>query len=236
VSAAAVIVAAGSGRRIGGEPKQFRMLGPAPLLAWSCHALARNEGISELVVVVPTGVAVAPPGWLTDLCDIVVEGGPTRRDSVGLGLAGMSGEHDSVLVHDGARPFLSARLIGLVLEACREGPAIPGLPLTDTVKLIGEGGLVLSTLDRDRLRAVQTPQGFPLELLRTLHEQSPHDGPEATDDAFLAESVGIPVRIVPGDPLNLKVTTGADLALAEWLVRSGDPAAAGIEPPAFAAD
>ena len=234
MSAAAVIVAAGSGRRIGGEPKQFRMLGPAPLLAWSCHALARNEGMSELVVVVPPGVAVDPPDWLKGLCDTVVEGGPTRRDSVGLGLAALSGEHDTVLVHDGARPFLSAKLIGSVLEACREGPAIPGLPLTDTVKLVGEGGLVLSTLDRDRLRAVQTPQGFPLELLRGLHEQSADDGPEATDDAFLAEAVGIPVRIVSGDPLNLKVTTGADLALAEWLVHSGDLSAAGIEPPAVA--
>jgi 2-C-methyl-D-erythritol 4-phosphate cytidylyltransferase len=231
VSTAAVIVAAGSGRRLGGEPKQFRMLGTAPLLAWSCHAMNRHAQISELVVVVPGECAASPPAWLTGLCDAVVEGGPTRRDSVGRGLAGLTREHERVLVHDGARPFLAAKLIGRVLEACREGPAIPGLRLTDTVKLIGEGGLVLSTLDRDRLRSVQTPQGFPLDLLRSLHDRAARDDAEATDDAFLAEAAGIPVRIVSGDPLNLKVTTGADLALAEWLVRSGDPAAAGIVPP-----
>lgn len=231
MSSGAVVVAAGSGRRLGGEPKQFRKLGAAPLLAWSCHALSTHPGISELVVVVPTSVAAAPPDWLTGLCDVVVAGGPTRRDSVGLGIAGLSGGHETVLVHDGARPFLSPKLIGRVLEACRDCPAIPGLPLTDTVKLVGEGGKVLSTLDRDRLRAVQTPQGFPLSLLRELHERAARVDAEATDDAFLAEAAGIPVRVVDGDPLNLKVTTGADLALAEWLVGSGDPEAAGIEPP-----
>jgi 2-C-methyl-D-erythritol 4-phosphate cytidylyltransferase len=172
------------------------------------------------VVVVPANVAAAPPDWLTRLCDVVVAGGPTRRDSVGLGIAGLSGRSETVLVHDGARPFLSPKLIGRVLDACRDCPAIPGLP-----------GRVLSTLDRDRLRAVQTPQGFPLSLLRELHERAARDDAEATDDAFLAEAAGIPVRVVDGEPLNLKVTTGADLALAEWLVGSGDPEAAGIEPP-----
>ena len=231
MSAGAVVVAAGSGRRLGGVPKQFRKLGTVPLLAWSCHALSRHSDISELVVVVPADIAAAPPDWLVGLCDRVVEGGPTRRDSVRLGIAGLSGGHGTVLVHDGARPYLSAKLISRVLETCRDCPAIPGLPLTDTVKLVGEGGRVLSTLDRARLRAVQTPQGFPLSLLRELHEQAARDDAEATDDAFLAEKAGIPVRVVDGDPLNLKVTTGADLALAEWLVGSGDLEAAGIEPP-----
>ncbi|MGW8283810.1 MAG: IspD/TarI family cytidylyltransferase, partial [Gemmatimonadota bacterium] len=158
----------------------------------------------------------------------------TRRESVGRGLAALEGEHDTVLVHDGARPFLSERLISRVAEACAEGPAIPGLPLTDTVKLIGEGGRVLSTLDREMLRAVQTPQGFPLDMLIDLHEQAARDGTEATDDALLAEAAGIPVRVVAGDPLNLKVTTLAELALSEWMVRNGDPAAEGIEVPRIA--
>jgi len=233
VSAGAVVVAAGSGSRLGGVPKQFRRLGNAPLLAWSCAALSRHSDISELVVVVPAEIAAAPPDWLTGLCDGVVPGGRTRRDSVGLGIAGLSGQHETVLIHDGARPFLSAKLIGRVVDACRYGPAIPGLPLTDTVKLVGEAGRVLSTLDRDRLRAVQTPQGFPLALLRELHERAVREDTEATDDAFLAEAAGVPVLVVDGDPLNLKVTTRADLALAEWLVSSGDPKAAGIEVPGF---
>ncbi len=231
MSAGAIIVAAGSGRRLGGEHKQFRALGPAPLLAWSCHALSRHPDISELVVVVPAQFAVAPPDWLKGVCDVVVAGGPTRRDSVGLGIAALSAGHETVLVHDGARPFPSVKLIGRVAEVCRDGPTIPGLPLTDTVKLVGEGGRVLSTLDRDRLRAAQTPQGFPLALLRELHERAARDDTEATDDACLAEAAGIPVRVIDGEPLNLKVTTRADLALAEWLVRSGEPEAAGIEVP-----
>ncbi len=128
-------------------------------------------------------------------------------------------------------PFLSERLITRVVEACGDGPTIPGLPITDTVKLIGEGGLVLSTLDRQMLRGVQTPQGFPLATLRALHERAARDATEPTDDALLAEAAGIPVRVVDGDPLNLKVTTRADLALSEWLLQNGDPLAEGIEAP-----
>jgi 2-C-methyl-D-erythritol 4-phosphate cytidylyltransferase/2-C-methyl-D-erythritol 2,4-cyclodiphosphate synthase len=190
MSVGAVIVAAGSGRRLGGEPKQFRQLGMAPLLAWSCHAMARHEAISELVVVVPAEFAAAPPDWLPALCDGIVEGGPTRRDSVGLGLAGLAGEHETVLVHDGARPFLPAKLIDRVLAAALEGPAIPGLPLTDTVKLVGEGGLVLSTLDRERLQAVQTPQGFPLALLRSCMSGRPMNDPRRRTTHFSPKRSG----------------------------------------------
>lgn len=233
MSTGAVIVAAGSGRRLGGKPKQFRELGGVPLLAWSCHAMSRHRGIAELVVVVPSDIAGAPPAWLAGLSDRVVEGGATRRASVGLGIAALADEHESVLVHDGARPFLSQRLISRVADACMDGPVIPGLPLTDTVKLIGEGGRVLSTLDREMLRTVQTPQGFPLPMLLDLHERAARAESEATDDAILAEAAGIPVQVVAGDPLNLKVTTLADLAMAEWLVRNGDPAAEGIEAPAI---
>jgi len=231
VSAAVVIVAAGSGSRFGGEPKQFRRLGGAPLLAWSCGTFSRHSGISEVVTVVPDRVAERPPAWLSDRSDRVVAGGETRRESVARGLEALRGGPAIVLVHDGARPFASPALIERVLNATGRFAAIPGLPLTDTVKMVDAGDRVLSTLDRERLRTVQTPQGFPLELLRDLHASAEAQGTRATDDAYLAERAGLPVRIIEGSTLNLKVTTPDDLALAEWLISSGRAAAEGIEPP-----
>lgn len=231
MSAAAVIVAAGSGSRFGGEPKQFRRLGGAPLLAWCCGTFSRQPRISELVVVVPDRMAESPPAWLSDLACRVVAGGETRRESVARGLEALSDEVATVLVHDGARPFVTPGLIDRVLNASLEFAAIPGLSLTDTVKMVDSGDRVLSTLDRDRLRTVQTPQGFPLRLLRDLHSSAEQRNTRATDDAYLAELAGVPVRIVEGTALNLKVTTPDDLALAEWLISSGRTAAEGIEPP-----
>ncbi|MFO7588850.1 MAG: 2-C-methyl-D-erythritol 4-phosphate cytidylyltransferase [Gemmatimonadota bacterium] len=240
MSAAAVVVAGGEGRRLGGGRKQFRRLGVAPLLAWCCEALARHPGVSELVVIVPVDVAEAPPSWLAAVADRVVAGGATRRESVRRGLAAVEGAHDVVLVHDGARPFLSEALVDRVLEAAAVGPAIPGLPLSDTVKMVGDDGRVRATLDRDLLRAAQTPQGFPLALLRELHESAAGDdgGPDGgaaaggvTDDAYLCERAGVPVRVVPGEAWNVKVTTALDLAFARWWAESGAAEAAGVRSP-----
>jgi 2-C-methyl-D-erythritol 4-phosphate cytidylyltransferase len=183
------------------------------------------------VVVVPEQVALSPPAWLADLAHRVVAGGETRRHSVTRGLAALSGENETVLVHDGARPFVTPALIDRILEACGQYPAIPGLKFTDTVKMVDAGDRVLATLDRDRLRSVQTPQGFPLGLLLELHLKAPEDETRVTDDARLAELAGIPVRVVEGAPLNLKVTTQIDLALAEWLISSGRTSAEEIEAP-----
>jgi 2-C-methyl-D-erythritol 4-phosphate cytidylyltransferase len=231
LSCASIIVAAGSGSRFGGEPKQFQLLAEAPLLAWSCNTFLRHGGVSELVVVVPEGVSIEPPDWLRRVADRIVAGGASRRESVALGLEGLSGSHDLVLVHDGARPFATPALIDRVLAASIEFPAIPGLPLTDTVKMVTEEMRVLSTLDRDRLRTVQTPQGFPLDLLRELHSEAEREAIDATDDARLAEIRGYPVRVVEGIRINLKVTTPEDMALAHWLVSSGRTEAEGIVAP-----
>ncbi|MCL7976614.1 MAG: 2-C-methyl-D-erythritol 4-phosphate cytidylyltransferase [marine benthic group bacterium] len=228
---AVVIVAAGTGSRFGGEPKQFRRLGGAPLLSWSCHTLARHPGVSDLIVVVPAEVEKRPPGWLVEVADEVVAGGETRRESVALGLAAVPDRSEFVLVHDGARPFVTPSLIGRVIDAGREGPAIPGLQITDTVKMIDDGSRVLATLDRDRLRTVQTPQAFPTSLLSELHLRAEQEATSATDDAALAERFGVPVRVIDGDPVNLKITTRADFALAEWLVAGGHTRRAGVEPP-----
>ena len=163
--------------------------------------------------------------------DHVVAGGATRRDSVRLGLERLSPTHAVVLVHDGARPFLPADLIDRLIAVGADVPAIPGLAPTDTVKMVGEGGRVLSTLDRDLLRSVQTPQAFPPDLLRELHARAASEGSRATDDAMLAEAAGVPVLVVRGDPINLKLTMPADLAFAEWIARGDTLGSAGIEPP-----
>ncbi len=232
MSAAAVIVAAGTGSRFGGEPKQFRPLGGAPLLSWSARTLARHPRVFELVVVVPADVKEDPPPWLVELADGVVAGGETRRESVALGLKAVSDRAEVVLVHDGARPFVTPSLIDRLIDASQNGPSIPGLPVTDTVKMIDDGSRVLATLDRDRLRTVQTPQAFPARLLSELHVRAEQEAATATDDAALAERFGVPVQVIDGDPVNLKITTRADFALAEWLVAGGHTRLAGIEPPA----
>ncbi len=232
MSAAAVVVAGGEGRRLGGERKQFRPIGGTPVLAWCCGAFARHAGIEQVVAVVPGDAAETPPAWLSGLADRIVAGGASRRASVRAGLAAVDDRHAVVLVHDGARPFLSADLLDRILAGSDEGPVIPALPITDTVKMVGDDDRVRATLDRGLLRGAQTPQAFPLALLRELHADAEAREVEATDDAFLCERAGIPVRVVPGEPWNVKVTTPFDLAMARWWVESGLARAAGVRAPA----
>ena len=192
---AAVIVAAGRGERLGAEiPKGLRELGGVPIVAWSVSRFLLHPA--------------------------VVEGGATRCASVTKGLAAASADAAVVLVHDGARPFVSADLVGRIVAEARGGPVIPVAPVTDTIKRIDEAGRVVETPDRSSLRAAQTPQGFPAPLLRALHGRSePGDG--VTDDALLFERAGIEVRTVPGEARNLKITDAHDLSLARWWVETG---------------
>lgn len=221
--AAAVIVAAGKGRRFGadGPRKQFVALDGRPVLAWSCRALGTALGAGRIVAVVPHDVAGDPPGWLRDLAGHVVAGGETRRESVALGLAALPEDTDVVLVHDGVRPFATPGLIRRVADAARGGAHVPVLPVVDTVKRVDGEGRVVETLDRSTLRRVQTPQGFPVPVLRRVHAEPPMPGAVVTDDAALCEAAGVDVRALPGEAYNLKVTTEEDLAYAAWLVASG---------------
>ncbi len=222
MSAAAVIVAGGRGTRLGkGPPKQFRLLGGKPLLLWSCRALRAHRQVSELVVVVPPEVAERVPEWLAAGATRVVPGGATRRESVSRGIEAVVSDVRCILVHDAARPFVSAALTGRVLRAATDMAAIPVLPVPDTVKEIAVDGLIVGTVDRDRLRCAQTPQAFPADLIRELHGSAGEEGVGAPDDAFLCERRGLPVQAVEGDPNNLKITTPADFALAEWMVATG---------------
>lgn len=142
---------------------------------------------------------------------MVVSGGPTRQESVRIGLEAVSGDVDVVVVHDGVRPLITRRLLDAVVRAATEsGAAICALPITETVKRVRDG-FVAATLDRSDLWAVQTPQAYRTAVLREAHARARRDGVTGTDDAMLVERLGHAVRVVPGLPTNVKITTPADL-------------------------
>lgn len=217
---AAILAAAGRGRRLGTVPKALLPFAGRTLLEHTLAAVLEPDEIHAGVVVVP-GEHLAAARELAvrhPKVTAVLPGGEERQDSVAAGLAAV-GDAVWVVVHDAARPLVSAGLVRRVLEAAREtGAATAALPARDTVKLVG-AGMVTETLDRERIWLAQTPQAFRRALLRDAHERARREGLRATDDATLVEAVGAPVRVVPGDPLNFKVTTAEDLALAEVLVR-----------------
>ena len=205
-----IVVAGGSGRRFG-APKQFSLLGGRPVVEWAVDA-CRPFSVG-IVLVVPSDVAYADAPMHG--ADALVAGGDTRSDSVRRGLAAVPAEADVVLVHDAARPLATAEVfeavIAAVLEEGADG-AVPGVPVHDTIKEVDDAHNVTATLDRRTLVAVQTPQGFRADVLRRAHER---DMTDATDDAALVEALGGRVRVVPGDPGNLKITTADDLRDAQ---------------------
>jgi 2-C-methyl-D-erythritol 4-phosphate cytidylyltransferase len=188
------------------------------------RALARSSGVEAVVVAAPANDVAAVQRLLgrqvlgTDVW--VVPGGDTRQRSVAAALTALPAHIDTVLVHDAARPLVPVELVTRVVAALRDGAAaaIPVLPVPDTLKEIesvGASGRVVRTVDRTRLRAVQTPQGFRRDVLTQAHEAALVDGVETTDDAGLVERIGVEVVVVPGAEDAFKVTRPLDLALAE---------------------
>jgi 2-C-methyl-D-erythritol 4-phosphate cytidylyltransferase len=223
-----IVVAGGSGRRFG-ELKQFSALSGRPVLEWAVEACRPVS--AGVVLVLPAEAAGESGSSGSDMhgADVVVAGGPTRADSVRRGLAGVPPEADVIVVHDAARPLATTETFVSVLAGLDdEGVAgvVPGLPPSDTIKAVDAGGNVTETLDRSTLVAVQTPQAFRAAELRSAHDQSSggyvsRDGTgaaPATDDAMLVEAGGGRVRVVPGQPDNIKITTADDLEAAERLV------------------
>src|SRR4051812_13435570 len=217
----AILVAAGRGERLGlDQPKAFARLGEDPLLAEPMRRLDDSEWVDAIVVVAPAGweepailLAEELGGGKVSAC---VAGGETRAGSVRAGLAGGPRDAVVVLVHDAARPLLPAEVIERVLAPLSEGwdGAVPGLPVADTLKRVAVDGAVAETVSREGLYAVQTPQAFPADVLRAAAGR----GGDASDCAGLVEAGGGRVKVVPGDPRLLKVTTAEDLAtVASWL-------------------
>jgi 2-C-methyl-D-erythritol 4-phosphate cytidylyltransferase len=203
----------------GAVRKQYMEVGGEPILLRAVRAFVEHPGIVSVVVVLPPEDAASPPAWLTELGVTIVAGGEERGDSVWNGLLATPEDAAVVLVHDGARPLVTADVIGRVLEAARSGATLAALPVTDTLKEVAADGTVVATPDRARFWQAQTPQGFPRAVILEAHRRARAEGVRATDDAALCERYGIPVRVVEGAADNLKVTRPADLAVAEALAR-----------------
>ncbi|HEY3832167.1 MAG TPA: IspD/TarI family cytidylyltransferase [Acidimicrobiia bacterium] len=202
-----IVVAGGGGERFGG-PKQFATLRGASVLDRAVTTARRCS--QRVVVVLPAGVAWSAPEGVA-----IVLGGATRSASTRAGLEAVSADAEIVVVHDAARPLASPALYERVVTAVRGGAdaAVPGLPVSDTLKQV-DADVVVGTIPRDGLVAVQTPQAFTAAALRQAHASAP----DATDDAAVIEADGGRVVVVPGDPRNVKITVAADLEIAAALL------------------
>lgn len=221
---ALVVVAAGSSKRLqSAVPKPYlRLGGKRTVLEASLRAFQRVPGLRYAVVVtrkdyldrafkILKGLGI--PGRS-------VEGGAEREDSVALGLEAVPPGIPLTLIHDAARPFVSREVIEGVIEgAAKWGAVVPGIPVTDTIKLTRPDGRIVSTLPRPLLTAVQTPQGFRSELLRRAFRRLGNRRSKLTDDGAVAQAAGYPVRVVAGDLHNFKITTPKDLEAARRLAK-----------------
>jgi 2-C-methyl-D-erythritol 4-phosphate cytidylyltransferase len=222
----AVIPSAGGGSRFGSPvEKQFLPLADKPLLAHTLEPFQRSPLVQEILLVVPRD-------WLDKIMDVVVKpfalakvrsvvpGGAQRQESVRLGLEALKPVWNVVLIHDGVRPFVTEDLIARSIEETLvHGATLVGVPAVDTIKDVDATGRVQTTLQRDRLWMVQTPQAFRFELIVRAHREAEKAGIVGTDDASLVERLGHEVRAIPGSYDNIKVTTPRDLVFAEAILR-----------------
>ena len=219
----AIIAAGGQGLRLGSsQPKQLLPIAGRPMLQRSIDTFAAHAGIAELIVALPASLEASPPDYLANAAKpiLLVRGGDRRQDSVANAFACVSSAADIVVIHDAARPLVTADLITrTIAAAAAHGAAIAALPATDTVKRGDGRGVIVDTLPRTEIFLAQTPQAFRAGVLRDALALAPAAG-DATDEAMLAERAGHPVHLVEGDARNLKVTTAADLEMVEALLRS----------------
>jgi 2-C-methyl-D-erythritol 4-phosphate cytidylyltransferase len=222
----AIVPAAGSGARLAaGVPKAMALVRGEPLLGHAVRALVADPRVQLVVLAAPAGledsVADVARGAAAGTPVLAVTGGSTRAQSVAHALAAVHEDFDVVLVHDAARCLVPVEVVRAVVDAvlCGAQAAIPGAPVVDTIRQVGADDSS-RTLDRSELRAVQTPQGFPLDVLRRAHAAG---STRATDDAGMVEALGLPVVLVDGHPRAFKVTTAQDLLLAEAILTQEDP-------------
>lgn len=217
-----VIVAGGSGTRVGGsELKQFRWVAGKPMVLHSLQTFQLRPDVALVVVVLPRDYAADPPPWIFQ-CDIdrmlVSQGGRDRMQSVYNGLEDMPENIETVVIHDAARPLASGTVIDRVIREARNGHgAIAALPVVDTLKEVDADGRIVRTVDRTNLWRAQTPQAFPRAMIDEAHTRARRDKLAATDDAALCEHYGFPVVVVRGSERGMKVTDADDFAIAESL-------------------
>ena len=216
----AVIVAAGNASRMGGIDKVMAPIQGEPMIRRTVRAFQNCDAVSEIVIVTREDLILP----ITELCreytkvKTVVKGGASRQESVEQGLNMLSDQVKLAAIQDGARPLITYEVIDRTIRAANTyGAAAPAVPVKDTIKTV-EGGVVKNTPDRSKLRAVQTPQVFDIDLLKGALQKAKQDNAEVTDDCSAVERMGMTVKIVEGDEHNIKVTTPMDLKIAEMLL------------------
>lgn len=214
-SVAAIIVAAGRGKRFG-QMKQFVYLKAKPVLEWTLEAFDHHPEINSIILVLPDESDRKHYQMRYPKIKHIVRGGETRQDSVWQGFRLIdSVSVGVVLIHDGSRPLVSAELISRVISNAEQyGAVVPVIQVEDTLKEVA-GDRVVKTLDRNVIMRAQTPQGFKYSLLKEALESARKDRCYGTDETFLLEKKGHHVHAVAGDPRNIKITTPGDLKIAE---------------------
>jgi 2-C-methyl-D-erythritol 4-phosphate cytidylyltransferase len=220
----AIVAAAGRGTRLGKRKQLLDLMGK-PVLAWCFDVFARAAGVNDIVVACEPDETAECEALARRMCGAklraVVRGGDRRQDSVFAGLRASMPDADFVIVHDGARPFVTEDMVDRALAAARvTGGAVVAVKVKDTIKQVGEGGIVTRSLPRDQLWAAQTPQAFAFDSLYDAYAAAEARGFVATDDAMLVEWAGTGhVAVVEGSYDNIKITTPDDLAVAEQIAR-----------------
>jgi 2-C-methyl-D-erythritol 4-phosphate cytidylyltransferase len=221
----AVIVAGGTGKRFGdATPKQFLELSGKPVIVRSIEAFANNENVSSIIVAVHSewynhAKKLIEDFKLSKVKDIVV-GGITRQDSVAAAIRTETAKNaDFILVHDAVRPLVTNDLINRIIEETEEyGAVVPGVMINDTLKEQNFKGMAIKTLEREKVRAIQTPQGFWSDTLISAFESAKNSNFQGTDDASVVEFFGYKIRIVDGEVNNIKITDPKDIKLAEFIL------------------
>jgi len=217
-----IVPCAGLGRRLGGKKPFIPILGK-PLFIWTLSALSRVSEVSDIVPVFSESdmerALKLIEQYSVPKIKRIAKGGPERQDSVRNGLSSISNDTEIVLIHDGARPCIEEEVIYSVIRGLKgfDG-AIAAVPIKDTIKEASEE-LVIKTLNRDRLWAAQTPQGFLRDTIIRAYERAEGEGFSSTDDSSLVERYGGKIKIVMGSYCNIKVTTPEDIAIAEFFLK-----------------
>lgn len=224
VTCSAVVVAAGSARRMEGIDKILAPLGELPVIVHTLYAFQDCPAFDEIVVVTREDLLVEVSRlckeYKLDKVTKVIAGGAERMLSVRAGLQEVRPDADMVAIHDGARPLVTQEILEEVVKrAAVTGAAVPAIPITDTVKR-AEGGVTVETVDRSALWAVQTPQVFEFGLIRTAVEKAVADEENLTDDCAAVERLGMKVSLTTGSRENIKITTPFDLLLGEAILES----------------